>query len=111
MPISSGGVSANGSVVSAVKCIEREAPETQSSAAIAPQGVAGPSAAQPNSVAACRTALTISTRRKPQRRRIGVVSGLMPMLPTNSGVSASPARVASKPRPSWNISGARTAPR
>ncbi len=33
MLISSGGVSAKGSVASAVKCMEREAPETHNSAA------------------------------------------------------------------------------
>ena len=53
-------------------------------------GVTGPISPQPISVAIWGTALAITTGRNPKVRRMGVVKGLMPMLPMNSQVSISP---------------------
>ena len=60
------------------------------SAAIKGNGVSGPINAQPIRVEVCRAALTIRTGRNPNARRIGVVNGLIAMLPMNSGVSIRP---------------------
>ena len=48
-----------------------------------------------------------STGLKPKRRMSGVVAGLIPILPTNTAATRTPARSGSQPKPFWNISGSR----
>ena len=66
-----------------------------------PEGRTGAKVTAEASEAKTRTGL------KPNRRIRGVVAGLMPMLPTNTAATMTPAFKGSQPKPSWNIRGSR----
>ena len=92
---------------SAVNCRDRDAPASTSSPSTTARGAPGVSSAKPSIAAACTSPLPTSTPRNPTRRRIGVVSGLIPRLPANSTSTSSPAWNGSIPNPNWNSSGTR----
>ncbi len=63
--------------------------------------------AQSPRVRPAAAAEVMSTVRNPNRCRIGVVNGLIAMLPTNTPMTSMPERRGLQPKPSWNISARR----
>ncbi len=87
--------------------MDRKAPLATSSAKISGSGVPASSRAHSAKVAADARDAKTSTGLKPKRRMSGVVAGLIPMLPTNTAATKTPARSGSQPKPFWNIRGSR----
>lgn len=87
--------------------MDRKAPLATSSATISGSGVPASSRAHSAKVAAEASEANTRTGLNPTRRMMGVVAGLMPMLPTNTAATMMPACRGSQPKPFWNISGSR----
>ena len=87
--------------------MDRKAPLATSTAKISGSGVPASSSAHSAKVAAEASEANTRTGLNPKRRMSGVVAGLIPMLPTNTAATRTPACSGSQPKPFWNISGSR----
>ena len=105
--ISSGAMSARPTVLYTVSPVDRVTPLIRVSAAITGSGVAAVVNPRAAMTAAVPAVEATSSQRNPNRLISGVVSGLIPTLPTKMKAVTAPDFTGDQPNWVWNSSGSR----